>query len=255
MRRGNVVPASSEFRASIASIVKQVHGVRGLLTPKEVEFLAILGACPTAPGCIVELGTLFGKSAVALAAGSRLSDNAIVHSVDLKVRPDAETNLKASGVWDQVRLHVVWSHEFWKRFQEPIRLLWHDGANRSDIVAADVASALPLLADRAIVAMHDVLNSSGERLHAFVDHVLAAPQFGQAGVVGSIGWAQFRMDGCSLNEAAEKQRLARRLERLKPFHQLPKMQPRGLKRIAYEAYRQMVPHGAVKLDQWLARVA
>jgi predicted O-methyltransferase YrrM len=255
MRRGNVVPASNEFRAAIAAVVQQVHGVRGLLTPKEVEFLAILGACPTAPGCIVELGTLFGKSAVALAAGSRLSDSALVHSVDLKVRPDAEINLKASGVWDQVRLHVVWSHEFWKQFQEPIRLLWHDGANRSDIVAADVASALPLLADRAIVAMHDVLNSSGERLHAFVDHVLAAPQFGQAGVVGSIGWAQFRKDGCSLNEVAEKQRLARRLARLKPFHQLPKTQPRGLKRIAYEAYRQLIPHGAVKLDQWLARVA
>ena len=249
------MPASTEFRASIANIVQQVSSVRGLLTPKEVEFLAILGACPTAKGCIVELGTLFGKSAVALAAGSRLSDKTLVHSVDLKVRPEAEENLKASGVFEQVRLYVHWSHAFWKEFQEPIRLLWHDGANRSDIVAEDLASALPLLADRAIVAMHDVLNSSGERLHSFVDHVLAAPQFGQAGVVGSIGWAQFRKDGCSLIEAADKQRLARRLGRLKPFHQLPKTQPRGLRRIAYEAYRQMVPHGAVKLDQWLARVA
>jgi predicted O-methyltransferase YrrM len=249
------VRASSEFRASIAAIVKQVHGVRGLLTPKEVEFLAILGACPTAQGCIVELGTLFGKSAVALAAGSRLSDQALVHSVDLKVRPDAEMNLKASGVFEQVRLYVHWSHAFWKDFQEPIRLLWHDGANRGDIVAADLASALPLLADHGIVAMHDVLNSSGERLHAFVDHVLAAPQFGQAGVVGSIGWAQFCKDGCSLIEEADKVRLARRLARLKPFHQVPAKQPRGLKRIAYEAYRQMIPHGAVKLEQWLARVA
>src|SRR5690349_23962889 len=100
------MPASSEFRAAIANIVRQVSGVRGLLTPKEVEFLAILGACPTAKGCIVELGTLYGKSAVALAAGSRLSDKTLVHSVDLKVRPDAEANLKASGVLEQVRLYV-----------------------------------------------------------------------------------------------------------------------------------------------------
>lgn len=249
------MPASKEFRERIAAIVRQVHGVRGLLTPKEVEFLAILGACPTAQGCIVELGTLFGKSAVALAAGSRLSDQALVHSVDLKVRPEAEANLQAADVLDQVRLHIFWSKDFWPQFCEPIRLLWHDGANRQDFVAADIAAALPLLADRAIVAMHDVLNSSGERLHAFVDHVLAAPQFAQAGVVGSIGWAQFRKDGCSLNEAADKQRLARRLERLKPFHQLANTRPRGLKRIAYEAYRQLVPHGPVKLDQWLARVA
>ena len=247
--------ASREFRAGITAVVQQVSGVRGLLTPKEVEFLAILGACPTADGCIVELGTLFGKSAVALAAGSRLGDQALVHTVDLKVRPEAEANLKSSGVWEQVRPYVLWSHEFWKQFHEPIRLLWHDGANKSDYVAGDIAFALPLLVDRAIVAMHDVLNSSGERLHAFVDHVLASPQFGQVGIVGSIGWAQFRKDGCSLLEAAAKQRLARQLNRLKPFHQLPRTHPRGLRRVAYEAYRQLVPHGAVKLDHWLARVA
>jgi predicted O-methyltransferase YrrM len=249
------VPASSEFRTSIAAIVQQVHGVRGLLTPKEVEFLAILGACPTAHGCIVELGTLFGKSAVALAAGARLSDQALVHTVDLKVRPEAEQNLRSCGVWDQVRPRVVWSRDFWREFQEPIRLLWHDGANDRDYVAADLASAQPLLVDRAIVALHDVLNSSGERLHAFVDQLLPSQQFGAAGVVGSIGWVQFRQDGCSQAEAAAKQRLVRQLARLKPFHQLPKTQPRGLRRIAYEAYRQMIPHGAVKLDQWLARVA
>ena len=91
----------------------------------------------------------------------------------LKRRPEAETNLRKCGVWDSIRLHCRPSHEFWPEFNEPIRLLWHDGANDRDYVAGDIAAALPKLSDRAIVAFHDVLNCSGERLHSFVDHVLA----------------------------------------------------------------------------------
>jgi hypothetical protein len=114
---------------------------------------------------------------------------------------------------------------------------------------------MKLLADGAIVAFHDVLNSSGERLHSFVDNVLASPQFGQVGVVGSIGWAQFVQAGCTPAQQRQKQSLQRRLSWLKPFHTLPATRPRGLKRVVYETIRQTIPHGAVDVERWYRRVA
>src|SRR5262249_1341289 len=156
-----------------------------------------------------------------------------------------EPNLRRCGVWNHIRLHCLPSHMFWQNFREPIRVLWHDGANNRDYVASDIAAALPLLSDRAIVAFHDVLNCSGERLHSFVDHVLSRGEFGQAGIVGSIGWAQFRTRGATLSEERYKQRLAARLTRLKPFHVAGCARTKGLRRVVYETYRQLIPHGAV----------
>lgn len=239
----------------LAPIVKEVIGIDGFLTPREIEFLALLAACPTAAGCILELGMLFGKSTVALAKGARLSDRALVHSVDLHRRDAAEENLRRAGVADEVRAHYLPSHDFWNTFDAPVRLFWHDGSNDRDYVAVDIQFAKQRLADRAIVAFHDVLNSSGERLHSFVDHVLPDPQFGRCGVVGSIGWAQFCRAGCTAAHTREKQRLAHKLARLKPFHTLPKKRVRGIAKIFYETYRQLVPHGAVKAERWLAQLA
>jgi hypothetical protein len=233
-----------------------VDGVPGFLTPREVEFLAFLGASPTTTrGCIVELGTLHGKSAVALAAGARLADQCPVHTVDLKARDDVAGHLERCRVHRDIQTYLCPSHEFWRTFREPIRLFWHDGANETQYVAQDVRCATKLLVDRAIVAFHDVLNSSGERLHVFVDNVLAQPVFGAAGVVGSIGWAQYRAAGATADELRAKQRLIRGLSRLKPFHTLPSRRTKGLRRVVYETYRQMVPHGAVNAQSFLKRVA
>src|SRR5258707_517070 len=116
-------------RGLLATIALQVQKVEGFLTPREIEFLAVLGACPTASGCIVELGTLYGKSATALALGARAGDGAVVHSVDLRIRPEVEANFRHSGVKEFVYTHGMPSAEFWKQFSEPIRLLWHDGSN------------------------------------------------------------------------------------------------------------------------------
>ncbi len=239
----------------LASIVAEVREVEGFLTDREIEFLAVLGACPTAAGCIVELGTLYGKSATALALGARMGDKAVVHTVDLQARPEVAENFRRCDVAEEIRTYAMPSSEFWKQFDEPIRLLWHDGSNQRDYVAGDIDSAAALLTDGAIVAFHDVLNSSGERLHNFVDNVLASPQFGQAGVVGSIGWAQFVRGGCTTAHAWHKRTLQQRLSWLKPFHTLPARRPRGLKRIVYETIRQTIPHGAVNAERWYRKVA
>lgn len=243
------------FERALPQIVAAVDAVPGHLTKREIEFLALLGACPTAKGAIVELGTLYGKSAVALAKGAELADRAVVISVDRNDRPETTGHLANSGVAGGISLRILPSAEFWRDFHEPIRLFWHDGANEKHYVESDIKAALARLADGAIVALHDVLNTSGERLHPFVDSILADSRFGSAGVVGSIGWARYRREGCSIDEAEAKSRLAWRLSNLKPFHGLPKQKPRGLRKVVYEVCRQLVPHGAIQPEQWLRKVA
>ena len=243
------------FEQALPSIVATVDSVPGYLTRREIEFLVLLGACPTAEGAIVELGTLYGRSTVALAKGAALADGAALFSVDLEHNLAARQNLERCGVAPAIRLCTQASAEFWPDFDQPIRLFWHDGAKEKSCVEADFRAAVARLADGAIVAFHDVLNPSGERLHSFVDAVLADSRFGAAGVVGSIGWARYRRAGCSIDEAEAKSRLGWRLSNLKPFHGLPARRPRGLRKVVYEVCRQMVPHGAIRPEQWARKVA
>lgn len=243
------------FAQAVPQIVAAVDAVPGYLTKREIEFLALLGACPTAAGVIVELGTLYGKSAVALAKGAALADRARLISVDIQPRKETPQHLARHGVADVVQLRTQPSAEFWREFNDPIRLFWHDGANEKRYVEGDIQAAIARLADGAIVAFHDVLNPSGERLHPFVDCILADSRFGSAGVVGSIGWARFRRAGCSIDEAEAKSRLAWRLSNLKPFHGLPARRPKGLRKVVYEVCRQLIPHGAIRPEQWLRKVA
>jgi len=243
------------FAAALPSIVAAVEAVPGYLTRREIEFLVLLGACPTAEGAIVELGTLYGKSAVALARGAALAGGDAVFSVDIQERLEARHFLARNRVADAIELRVQSSAEFWPQFDQPIRLFWHDGANSKAIVESDIRAALTRLSDGAMIAFHDVLNPSGERLHPFVDSILSDQRFGAAGVVGSIGWARFRRAGCSIDEADAKKRLAWRLSNLKPFHGVPARKPRGLRKVVYEVCRQLVPHGAIRPEQFLRKVA
>jgi predicted O-methyltransferase YrrM len=243
------------FTTALPQIVAAVEAIPGYLTKREIEFLALLAACPTAEGAIVELGTLYGKSTAALARGAALAGGAEFYSVDLRPRAETPGHLEGCGVAQAVQLVGQASAAFWADFDRPIRLFWHDGANRKSLVEDDIRAAVARLADGAIVAFHDVLNPSGERLHPFVDAVLADSRFGKAGVVGSIGWARFRRAGCSIDEAEAKSRLSWRLSNLKPFHGLPAKKPRGLRKVVYEVCRQLVPHGAVRPERWLRMVA
>ena len=162
----------------------------------------------------------------------------------------------AEGIDHLVDFHQLCSHEFWPRWQKPIRLLWHDGANDRSTVVADVRSALPHLVDGAIVAFHDVRNPSGERLHVFLDEVLGSPHFGASGVCETIGWSQYR--SCP-SEAKPFRRgndeLRRRLERLRPYHRLSASPPHGWRKVHYKVLRWLVPHDAVPPERWLGQVS
>jgi hypothetical protein len=197
---------------------------------------------------VVELGAYRGKSTTILAMASQQTAAPGIVSVDPIESTPLLAHLRREGVMDLVEFHGTYSHEFWPN--------WHDGANDRSTVHADVMAALPFLVDRSIVAFHDVRNTSGERVHVFIDDILGSPHFGASGVCGRIGWSQYRSNPADSRAfQPQKDVLRRKLERLRPYHDLSRGQPHGLRKHHYKVLRWFVPHGDVAPDQWLREVS
>jgi hypothetical protein len=221
-----------------------------------MEFLVLLAACPTARGDILELGPRRGKSTVLLALGASLADDATVVTVDIQSLDPLRENLRRVGVADRVEAHEADSLDFSREWGRPIRLFWHDGANTRDVARQDVIGLGRHLAPGGIIAFHDVLNTSGERVYAFCEEVLSSDQFGIAGVCGTIGWAQRLFAGASVAPyRRSKDRLRRRLDRLAPFQNANQDEhPEGLAKYWYKLLRSTVPHGRVEPAAWVDSV-
>lgn len=244
------------FEAGLLPIHKAASEIKGWLSPREVRFLSVLMTHPTATGRVVELGCYHGKSTVVLAKASDLATKETLISVDPIDPTPVLTNLDLFKVSEKVEFINKRSDEFWPTWEEPIRLFWNDGANDRETVAQDFESGLPWLQDGAIIAFHDILNRSGERIHVFIDKVLRSPHFAASGLVGSIGWSQYRKraeDAVEYQPA--KAKLQKKLERLRPFTDLNK--PRGglLRRYYYRSLRWFVPHSQKEIEYWMRHVA
>jgi hypothetical protein len=146
------------------------------------------------------------------------------------------------------------SAELGRSWRRSIRLLWIDGDHSYQGAKTDYDSFAHHLADRGIIAFHDILNAFG-CIHVFIECVLANPHFGPAGMCGSIGWAQHSRDPSRIARyAADKRRLARQLQRLAPFsHHGERLE--GFRKLRFRIWRAAVPHQRVDAAAWVAAVA
>jgi predicted O-methyltransferase YrrM len=239
--------------------------VEGGVTEREVHLLAAAMACAPAAGATIEIGSFKGRSTVALGAVARRYGRAPVIAVDPHTGPSVTdpplgaarssyeefiANLERAGVRDQVQVHRAFSRELASGWSGPIRFLWIDGDHTYTGALEDWQLFSPHLSPGAIIAMHDVLHGYEGPIRVFVEELLASPQIIAAGVVGSIGWAQFRPGRHDSREAATaKHRLARRARPLVPYTQ--RGAPlRGLAKLTYRLRRSRVPHGAVNVREW-----
>lgn len=247
-------PDLDELQDCIRETLPLLASVDGWLSDREAAFLMQAAALPTCHGEILELGSYCGKSAIALARGAALADNAPLTTVDIGDPTRLQSNLQRAGVADRVTVLHMPSTRALASWSTPLRLFWHDGANDAVTVADDVARARPWLADGAIVAFHDVLNLSGDRVFVFTEQVLGDENFAACGMVGSIGWAQFREHPADARVfAGRKQRLQRQLLRLQQFHN--ERQPSWLRKMHYRVLRSMVPHQLIDPEAWQRQVA
>ena len=75
------------FSDFTAKLLEEMESVEGYLAPNEIRFLALLGACPTAEGEILEIGSFKGKSTIILAKSAALADGATINAVDPMTAP------------------------------------------------------------------------------------------------------------------------------------------------------------------------
>ena len=110
----------------------------------------------------------------------------------------------------------------------------------------------PHLADGGIVAFHDVMHGFDGPTRVFAESVLPSDRCGTAGVVGSIGWAQFHADPTkAARHRAANSRLAEQLGRVVPYAAAGD-EPSGAARLLFRLRRWQVPHAALAPDNWAA---
>lgn len=246
---------SPEMEILYDKIRDSLQGVKGWLSDLEMRFLASAAACPTAPGDILELGSYMGRSTIVLATAAQARDGAHLTTVDPVARPELRQNLQRAGVDPFVTCAHQPSTDLIANWTKPLRMFWLDGANDVATVTQDVQGFLPHLANRGIIAFHDILNLSGDRICVYMDHVLDNPKFGAAGICGSIGWAQYYHDAAEAEPFKHsKQMLKAKLQRLRPYHTDPRRAD-VLARCSYKVYRAMVPHHRVDTATWTHVVA
>src|SRR5215204_3190373 len=256
------------FEQFTTELLREADGVEGYLAPNEMRFLALMAACPTADGEILEIGSFKGKSTIILAKASQLAGDTIVNAVDPMTAPsetdpdlhgqptsfiDFEKNIAAHGVADRIRFHQTFSYELAKTWTKPLRLLWIDGDHTYAGTKLDFDGFAPHLVDKGIVAIHDVLHEFEGGARVFLESVLRSPNFGACGFCGSIAWAQFHADSRDAeSHARQKRELAAKLQRLLPF--LSRGHLSGLEKKKYKVFRWMIPHGAIDPGSWLESV-
>jgi predicted O-methyltransferase YrrM len=243
-------------RSALNEIFKLVENVHGYLTRRDIRFLATAAAFPTTEGSIVELGSFKGKSAIVIAKAARLSGPTHFATVDPMfggIRPDLDRNLERAGVSRDVEIYEMLSRDFIELWDRPIRFLFHDGANDAEEVRRDVTALRWHYAEGAIIAFHDVLNTTGHRAAVFLDEVLNSDNFGPVGFCGSIGWGQYFSDrSICARYRPQRFRLRKRLHGLLPYLGAPL---HGFDKIRYKLLRSCIPHHRVDSAKWLRSAA
>jgi MMP 1-O-methyltransferase len=244
----------------------ETRKVPGHLGENEARFLGLLAACGPAKGAIVEIGSFKGRSTVMLAkVAGRYGLGPVVaidpHNSPILLNPQAGqtssyqsflSSLDAAGVSNHVETHLAYSNDVARSWNRPIRVLWIDGDHSYEGAKQDFDGFRPYLQPFGVVAFHDALNVFPGPIRVFVEDVLHSDQFGPAGFVHSIAWAQFRPeDGHTFQE--RRLSLAQRASRLIPFVE-KNLELRGLAKRRYKLNRFRVPHAAIDPEDWVSLV-
>jgi MMP 1-O-methyltransferase len=137
---------------------RRLDELPGWLSYEEGELLYNLARRCSGRGSIVEIGSWRGKSTVYLGLGSKAGNKVKVYAVDRHTDgtfPDWQKNVRNAGVEDLVTPIKGLSQELAADFDEPIELLFIDGAHTYDLVRQDFDRWVPKVVEGGVVAMHD----------------------------------------------------------------------------------------------------
>ncbi|MBY0565186.1 MAG: class I SAM-dependent methyltransferase [Hyphomonadaceae bacterium] len=173
----------------------------GMITGEEAQLLHRLAAELEA-GCIVEIGSWRGKSAIAMAMGARLQPpdrRSIVYCVEPHAEfiglyggrfgPDDrkaffEAVLRADCA-DAVALINLPSAAAGRAWSQPIGMLFIDGDHSVEGVKADVELWTPFLVDGGYIVFDDALDPEAGPAHA-IARLLASGRYARACAAGKV---------------------------------------------------------------------
>jgi hypothetical protein len=157
---------------SFSSYLKQIKSAKGPLTLEEANLLFKL-ASEVSKGCILEIGSYRGRSAVALALGTQHSNHHVpVYAVEPheaftgalggefgpQDRVEFFKNMLKTHCAKTVRLINLSSEVVSKGWQQAIGLLWIDGDHTYEATRRDFDCWAPFVLPGAKVAFHDSLD-------------------------------------------------------------------------------------------------
>ena len=139
-------------------IYKRIDRIQSNTSYSDLQFLFLAARDGWGEGCIVEIGTYKGRSAVTLALGSKSAGREKVFSVDPHIEGTLEIfkeNLNKFGVADHVNILVCDSDEASRDIKQNIRLLFIDGLHYYEYVKKDILAFKDLVIDGGIIVFHD----------------------------------------------------------------------------------------------------
>jgi predicted O-methyltransferase YrrM len=162
----------------VATILREVDGVEGWMTPGQgAALVEAARRCP-ADGTIVEIGSFRGRSTIVLAhaapptatliaidphAGNDRGPQEIDGFVDEAADDHAvfNENLAAAGVTDRVRHLRMYSDAALHEVEGAVDVLYIDGAHRYGPARADIRTWGARVADDGTMLIHDSFSSIG----------------------------------------------------------------------------------------------
>lgn len=174
--------------------------IEGQISPKELRVLVHLASKVAPDNVVVEIGTYRGRSAVALALGSRIGSGCRVYTIDphfdfkgvkggefgSKDMDALYANLTKAGVGETVAVICLPSLVLAKAWEEQnIGLLWLDGDHSYQSVRGDFDAWFPWLVRDGVMAFHDVDALGVKQL---LDELRQDPRVQFINTVGILTW-------------------------------------------------------------------
>jgi predicted O-methyltransferase YrrM len=184
-------------------IADLARGIDGWLFEAETGLLYNLARQADPKGVIVEIGSWKGKSTVCMGKGSEAGTGVKIYAIDPHTgseehRVDGrkvwtfdefKANIQKTGVADRVVPVVKPSVEAAQNFDQPVSLIFIDGAHDYDSVKADFEAWFPKVIEGGVVAFHDCSWCVGPRRYVR-EALFRNPRISGASFVRSIAYGR-----------------------------------------------------------------
>lgn len=152
---------------SLRGIRKLLEPIETLAHPKvtdymkmaidgKIEILHALSMNIPENGIVVEIGSLYGSTAILM--GLATEDSVKIHCVELNIRPEFIKYIKEYKMSGKIAIWVGKSQDVGKLWKTPIDLLFIDGNHKYEAVMEDSQTWAPYVKKRGFVAWHDYYN-------------------------------------------------------------------------------------------------